>query len=354
MKKKLVALLLTMVMSVSLLAGCGGSEKPAESKPAADSKAPAATETTTDTAYTIKLATPKNSDSYMVEGLKKFKEITEEASGGSLTIELYPDSTLGGQVEIMEGMGMNTIEMAYISAGATESFYPESGIPGTLFLPANEDHAMAIWQCDFTQDILERMAGEINIRCLDFSLEGTRNIWSAKPIEKLEDLAGVKLRVPELPMFINSFTALGANPTPMAFAEIYTGLQTGIIDGLEYDTAGVLSSNFNDMCKYCYETSHGVSVMTFMITETMWQQMSDAQREAISKGSKEASDWLNEQYYVELENAKTVLADSGVTFVTPTAEERALMAELLQPVTESIINGRCSMEELDALRNLSY
>jgi TRAP-type C4-dicarboxylate transport system substrate-binding protein len=123
---------------------------------------------------------------------------------------------------------------------------------------------------------------------------------------------------------------------------------------LEYDTNGVLSSNLNELCKYCYETNHGVSIMTYMITETLWQQLSDNQREAISKASKESSDMLNEQYHEELDKAKAELAASGVTFVTPTDEERARMIELLEPVTESIIDGRCTMEELDALRNLPY
>lgn len=352
MKKKLLALLLTAVMSTAVLAGCGGSKQEAPATPSTpDPDAPAAAGST-DTPYTIKLASVINSESYKFDGLKKFKEIVEAESNGSLTVELYADSTLGGQSEVMEGMGMNTIEMAYISTGAAEAFFPEIGVPGLLFLAENEEHALALWRSDYAKDVLERMAEATNIRCLDFSLEGTRHVWTIKPIAGLADLAGLKLRVPEVPMFINAFTALGANPTPMAFSEVYTGLQTKIIDGLEYDIGGMRNNHLDDLCKYCYETSHGVSVMSFMIADSLWNQLSDNQRAVITKAAAEASAQINADYYTDLEASRAALAESGVTFVTPSEEDRAKMAELLQPVLEELIDGRCSQEQIDALRNL--
>ena len=347
MKKRIFATILAAMMAVTALAGCGGG--------AASSAAEAPAETadaSNDPKVTIKLASTKATENYMYKGMEMFKEVAEKESGGSITVELYPASQLGGQDEIVEGMQMGTIEASFMTPSVAESFYAKSSIPSTLFLAKNEDHALKIWQSDYTKAILEELKTALNVHCLDFAIEGARNVWTMKEVTKLEDLKGVKLRVPGVPTFVDAFTALGCNPTTLAMAEIYTGLQTGIVEGLENDTTSVLSNNFADHCKYCYKTNHGVSVMCFMIAESVWNNLTEAQQAALSKASKDSADWLNSQYYVELENSEKTLKDMGVTFTTPTDEEFAKMQELLAPVIEKATEGLATQEELDALRAL--
>ena len=353
MKKKVLATLLAGILAATALMGCGGAasstaEAPKESAAAAGEKAAA-----NDPKITIKLASTKASENYMYKGMEKFKEIAETESGGSITVELYPASQLGGQDEIVEGMRMGTIEGAFLGPAVAESFYPKASIPSLLFLAKNEDHALKIWQSDYGQAICEELKTTLNAHCLDFFIEGARNTWTVKECTKLEDLKGVKLRVPGVPTFVAAFTALGCNPTPLSMSEVYTGLQTGVVEGLENDTSSVLSNNFSDHCKYCYKTNHGVSVMTFMIAETVWQGLTDAQRAVLEQASKESADMLNSMYYDELAKSEETLKGMGVTFTTPTDEEFAKMAELLAPVIADAIDGLATPEEIEQLRALA-
>lgn len=355
MKRRIIALVTLSILALTSLAGCGS--KNAESS----TNTPVATEgenqeETNQTsnpgadAKVIKLASTKPTESFAYEGLEKFKSLVEERSNGSLIIELYPASQLGGQNETLEGMGMGTIEMCYVAAGAAEGFYPKSGLMGTLFTARDEDHAVKIWRSEMGQEIVEEMASQIGVRFLDFSIEGVRNVWSKTPVAGLEDLKGLKMRVPEVPMFINTFQALGVNPTPMATSEVYTGLQTNIVDGLEYDVTGVIDQNFVDHCKYCYETKHGVSILAFGVAENFWNNLTEEQREIIRTAAEEISAELNETYYEKAKADRETLEEQGITFVAPTEAESEEIKELMEPIILDYIKDYATKEDLDALK----
>ena len=301
---------------------------------------------------TIKLATTKASGSFAVAGLERFKEKVEAATDGSVTVEVYPDGQLGGQNEVFEGLEMGTVEMSYIAAGASDSFYPGTTLLGALFTMRDEDHALKIFTSEKAASIYEEMTAQIGVRYLSFSIEGARNIWSKAPVEKLEDLKGLKMRVPEIPMFVNSFEALGVNPTPMAITDVYTALQTGVIDGLEYDMTGVVDFNFYDHCQYCYQTNHGVSILTFAVAENFWQGLTPEQQEAIQTAADEVSAELNEEYYVAKEESIKTLEEKGVTFVELTDEDRQTVNELVRPIVLENIKTAGTEEDLQALIDL--
>ncbi|MBQ7582100.1 MAG: TRAP transporter substrate-binding protein, partial [Lachnospiraceae bacterium] len=225
--------------------------------------------------------------------------------------------------------------------------------PSTLFVAKNEEHALKIWHSDYAQGIIDEMAEAINVKCFDFIIEGTRNVWTTRPVNQLSDLKGIKLRVPGAQSFVNSFQALGANPTPMALSEVYTGLQTNIIEGLEMDTPTIIVNNMQELCKYCYKTGHGVSIMSIMIANNLWNELSADQQNAIKTAADESTEVMNKMYYDELAASEKSLEEQGVTFTTPSDEDFAQMVEILNPVTEELISGLATMEELDALRALA-
>ena len=369
MKKRTIAALLSIVMVLCLLAGCGGSgsnakaddakedttaeepaaeEKANTEEPAEEAAAPAGD------AVVLKLASIKATENYMYQGQEMFKKAVEEASNGSIVIELYPASQLGGQNEIVEGLNMGTIEMGFLAPSITENSYPKASVLGLLFLAQNEDHALRMWEeSDMAAEVKEGLRQELNMRILGLHIEGARHIFTTVPVEKLDDLKGVKLRVPEVPLFVSSFTALGCNPTPMSMSDVYTGLQTGIVEGLENDMPAVLSNNFADFCKYCYKTSHAVTISSFVIADTVWEKLSSEQQEIIQKAVDEADVWLNEEYYRQVEETEAQLEEMGMTIVTPSEEDRAAMIEILNPIVEETIEGLCTPEDLDTLRALA-
>ena len=360
MKKKLTALMLSAAMALSL-AACGGSSSTASTTAAADTAETAEAAAADSTAAAasgetrvLKLACTKSSESYMVKELENFAQRVNELSNGSLTIELYPSSQLGGQDEIMEGIGMGTIEMSFLPAAVCESFFPKIAVPGTLFVAKNEEHALKIWQSDYATAILDEMAEAINVKCMDFVIEGARNIWTTVPVNTLDDLKGIKLRVPGAPSFVSAFEALGTNPTPMTLSEVYTGLQTKIIEGLEMDTPTIIVNNMQELCKYCFKTNHGVSIMSFMIANNLWNELTEEEQNAIKTAADESTEVMNKQYYVELEqNEKDLQENYGVTFTTPSDEDMAKMQEILAPVTEESIKDYATMDDLNALKALA-
>ena len=368
MKKKIFAAILAGTLAVTALAGCGaGTDSTASADSTADSTAAEASgaETASDkestaevdtsnASVTLKLAATKASENYMYQGMEMFEQLVEQNSNGDISVELYPASQLGGQTEIVEGMQMGTIEMAFLGPAVAESFLPEAGIPSMLFLAQNEEHALKIWtESEYAQKVLADMETQLNIHTLDFCIEGTRTVWTTKEVTKLEDLNGVKLRVPEVPTFVNAFTNLGCSPTIMSMSEVYTGLQTGIVEGLENDISTILSNNFADQCKYCYRTNHGVSLISFMIAQSVWDGLTEEQQSILSDASAQACDMLNEEYYVQLAAAEEELAADGVTFTTPTDEEYTKMQELVQPVIDEAIEGLATEEDLEAMRSLA-
>nr|MCR5161311.1 TRAP transporter substrate-binding protein [Lachnospiraceae bacterium] len=356
------ALAMTAIVSAAALTGCGGSGTAATTAAAASAAPAAASEAAAPAqaapaasadARVLKLACTKSSESYMVKELENFSKKVNELSGGSLVVELYPSSQLGGQDEIMEGIGMGTIEMSFLPASVCEGFFPKVAVPGTLFVAQNEEHALKIWQSDYAQSILDEMAAAINVKCFDFVIEGSRNIWTVNPVNQLSDLKGVKLRVPGAPSFVNAFEALGANPTPMALSEVYTGLQTKIVEGLEMDTPTIVVNNMQELCKYCYKSGHGVSIMSFMISNNLWNELSADQQNALKTAADESTEIMNKMYYTELEANEKSLEEQGVTFTTPSADDYAQMVEILNPVIEKQLEGLATMDELNALRDLA-
>lgn len=358
MKKRALAMAMAAVFAAAAFTGCGssgsGTAQTADTsaETSADTAAAEASAATGETRV-LKLACTKSSESYMVKELENFAAKVNELSGGSLTIELYPSSQLGGQDEIMEGIGMGTIEMSFLPASVCESFFPKIAVPGTLFVAQNEEHALKIWQSDYAQGLIDEMAEAINVKCFDFVIEGSRNIWTVNPVNQLSDLKGVKLRVPGAPSFVNAFEALGANPTPMTLSEVYTGLQTKIIEGLEMDTPTIVVNNMQELCKYCYKSGHGVSIMSFMISNRLWNELSADQQNALKTAADESTEVMNKQYYEELAQNEADLEAQGVTFTTPSAEDYAQMVEILNPVIEQQIEGLATMDELNALRALA-
>lgn len=357
MNRKKIALLCAASLTLTSLAGCGsgssGTSNSSNTTSVAAQETAAETGTPSADARVLKLSTTKAAESYAYDMLLDFAAEVEELSGGTLVVEIYPASQLGGQSESVEGMGLGTIEMGYLACGATESFYPASGLMGTLFTAVNEDHAMAIWNSDIATEIMEAQAQAINVRCLDYSIEGSRSIWSKTPVNSLSDLKGLKLRVPEVPIFMNVFEGLGTSPTPMALSEVYTGIQTGIVDGVEYDLTGVLDYSFDELCKYCYETHHGVSIMAFMIAENLYQSLTDEQKNAIDTASADISAAINEQYYVALEESRQELEAEGVVFTEMSEDDMNTINEIVAPLMEDYIKDYATIDDLNALKALA-
>ena len=228
MKKRFLALSLALAMCLAMLTGCGGGNDAAtDDGGSTDDAAPGTPEVTW-------VASCANADDHpAVQGVHKFAELVEEKSGGRMHIDVFANAQLASDRDCIEGMQMNTIQSGIMVSSALAGFTDELLVFDLPFLFENSAQGQAVCDSDVGQQILGTLE-DIGIKGLGWMEYGMRNITnSVRPIEKPVDLQGIKIRTMENPIHMAAFQVMGADPTPMAFGELFTALQQGTIDAQE-------------------------------------------------------------------------------------------------------------------------
>jgi len=281
----------------------------------------------------IRVAHIEAQDRSTHKALLKFKEYVEKESGGKLSIEIFPDGVYGGDKASIEGVEMGAIEMSLPATSVLTSYDEKFGLLDMPFLFKSE------------KAIFDSLDGEIGaaytkildgygFRVLGYNYNGPRCMSNnTRPINEPADLKGLKFRVMESPVFIDMFNALGANPTPMSFGEIFTGLQQGTVTGQENAPSLTYASRFYEVQKYYSITNHTYSIMPILMNKDFFEGLPADLQEIIKKG---ADEWLV-KYQRDLESSETadyikMLEEKGmaVNYITP--ENHAKFVEAVQPV----------------------
>ena len=343
MNKKFLAMLLTLAMVLSL-AACGSKkeETPAETP----AETPVETRTLAVAAITSATSTHGIATQYMADGLR-------EASNGSLDMQLYNDSTLGGQVEYIEGCSMGTVDMCIAGTAALEDFYSKYAVYGIPFLWRDEEHIMNFFHGEMGQKLNEEFLEATGMRILAFYYCGGRHVWTNnKPLRTLEDFKGVALRVPEVSVYIDSFNALGCNATVVPLADVYTGMQTGLVDGFELPISGTCSVSLHEQSKYCTLTNHMADCAVLIINEGVFQSLTEEQQALMLEWSDKLNEKHVEVFAEEYAKYEQQALDAGVEFIEVSAEERVKIADALQGVISALEDGVFEPGYLDAIRDM--
>lgn len=320
MKKKLLSLTLVGVMALAL-AACGlqSPEQPAQEAPAAEAPAaeepaaeePAAEETTSeypaanDPAVTFVMAEVNPLDTIVGQMDSKFKEEVERLSGGSITIDLQASGVLGSENDVLDTMlgGGGTIDISRISAFALTSYGGEKSmllsIPYTF---KDRNHFWAFVDSDLADEfLLEPSENGSGVRGLFYGEEGFRHFFTVKEISGMSDLAGMKLRVSNDPVMNGMVEGLGASPTVVAFGELYSALQTGVVDGAEQPIANYKSNAFPEVANNMILDGHTLGAVQVIITDDAWNKMTENQQAAMKEAGEIASQFCR-QISEEAEN----------------------------------------------------
>lgn len=260
-------------------------------------------------------------------GAEEFKRVVEEGSDHTVTI--FPSNQLGTPREMIAQLALGSTQvMASGDPGIKEVEY--LALPYLMKSIANYEAIMA---SDIGDRWNQKLIDDRQIRLLGFMPRSPRQISANKPIESMADLAGLKLRAPERDYYVESLTALGANPTPMAFKEVYTALQTGVVDGQENPIETIYAQKF-------YEVQEGVAMVDYiikpayvMISETFWSGLSDDDK-ALMQAANDAST----AKIVELlpEQEKRFISEMEAAGVTITYPDKAEFIEATQKVRDSL------------------
>lgn len=345
MKKRFLSAALCAAVVCSSLAGCGlktpdaptttaAPAAPAATEaPAADATTAAGDETTAaaaaesaDPQVTLVMAEVNPLDTIVGQTDTAFKEKVEELSGGSIKIDLQSSGVLGSENDVLDAMlgGGGTIDMSRISAFALTSYGAKKSV--LLSIPYTFEGREHFWNfanSDLAPEFLmEPHDNGLGVRGLFYGEEGFRHFFYSKPVETLEDMKGMKIRVSNDPIMVGMVEGLGANPTVVSMNELYSALQTGVVDGAEQPIANYKANAFDEVANNLILDGHTLGAIQVVITDEAWDEMTENQQNAMMEASKYASDF-NRQLSEDAENEVLEQLKAGgcnvveVTDITP-------------------------------------
>ena len=213
----------------------------------------------------------------------------EKGTNGAYKFKQFPASALGGERELIEGLQLGTVEAAIVSTGALSNFVPNVGVVDIPFLFRDTQHARAVMDGPFGQDLLAQFQKR-GLVALAWGEQGFRHLTNNKhPVNGVADLKGLKIRVTENPVHITAFRTLGASPTPMSWPEVIGALQQGTIDGQENPISVLASAKLWQVQKYLTLTSHVYAPMALIVSPAFWGTLTPAQKTTFTEAAKKGA-----------------------------------------------------------------
>lgn len=308
--KKFLALFMAMSMTLAL-AACGGSSSSSSSSSSSDSSSSAATSADS---YTIIYASNSAADLENPQnvGAYKFKELVEERSNGRITVECHINGALGGAREIVEGVQLGTINMGDVENGPMDSFVEASALWNLPYLFTSLEEVHNIQASDIGKAIQDKFE-EVGIKHLAYNDGGFRYFTNnVRPLTTVDDFKGLKIRVMESPIYIGMVEALGASATPMAFSELYTGLQQGTVDGQENPLDLIYAQSYFEVQDYLSLSEHLYYPRQHIMNLDFFNSLSAEDQELIQQCSIDACAYQNEYFAEYTEKMLTTLQEKGM------------------------------------------
>jgi tripartite ATP-independent transporter DctP family solute receptor len=251
----------------------------------------------------------------------KFKELAEEYTDGGVEVQIFPNNQLGSEQEVAQDLRMGTLEAEILYTGNLQPLAPSVGV---LMLPYMFTTNEEVWHAmDAIHDELnKRVIDEADVRILGYLEKGFRVLTnSKKPVETLEDLKGLKIRVSKVAIAIETFKSWGLEPIPMAWDEVFSALQQGVIHGQENPYTAVLSVKFYEIQKYITEIHYMIWSGPLIISEKYFQSLPKDIQDALVRAGKDTADYERKLSQEMTVKAKKELEDKGMILLGPPKDE---------------------------------
>lgn len=248
---------------------------------------------------------------------QRFADGVEEASGGDLRIELALSGSTGSVRETLEALTIGTNDIVMTVVAALNSYDPLAAIESYPYLIRDEAHFNAVYNGPIGSDLFDELASRTGFRLVGAGSRGPREMASTRAINSVEDLDGLKIRVPGIEVFRATWATLGASPTPMSSGEVYSGLQSGIIDAVENPLSAHIRSRYYEAADYVILTHHVYGAYTLVFDDARFQSLTDEEQQIIQAEAQEAMEWGTEQARLELADLRAELEGHGAQFLEP-------------------------------------
>lgn len=301
------------------LAACGGSGTSTAASTASTAASTGSSAAASGSAVTLKLGFSTNEEDPRAKGAKQFAEEVAEKTGGAVEVQLYPSGQLGGDADLINSIALDsgTVDIIITDASNFATYDAKMGISALPFQFETFDDAWAFMDSDIEAAAEEGLLSQ-NMRVLAHYCNGFRCVTNSKgPINSPADMNGLLIRTPENPVIMATMTALGANPQPLSFSELYQALQQKTYDAQENPIPVIYNNNLFEVQEYLSITNHIYSGMCFTIAESSWNKLSADQQQIVSDAAKASADYdreLNEQQTNDLVSA---LEEKGMKINSP-------------------------------------
>lgn len=281
---------------------------------------------------TIRASSSSAANEPMVKGLERFGEELGRATAGRIRVEVYPNNALGNERDVLELAILGAVEMTAPSNAPLATFVPELLVFDLPYLFRSRAHMYGVLDGPVGRAFAAPVA-ERGLVLLGYFEAGLRHLMTRdRPVERLEDLAGLKIRTMENPLHLRAFEAFGANPLPMAYGEVYTALEQGVIDGAEAAPSNYFARRFHEVAPYWSEIGWMYLVSPLVMSRRFFDTLAPADQEAVRRAAAAAIAFEREEYQRQDEAALARLRDEGVRFSRP---DRSALVALAREVWEA-------------------
>ena len=268
------------------------------------------------------------------KGIVEFQKKLAENSGGTLQVKIFPDAQLGSEREVLELLQIGSVAATKVSAATLSNFVPEYHLLGIPYLFRDKQHQFDVLEGSIGKAILEK-GSTFWLRGLCYYDAGSRSFYtSTKAIRTPDDLKGLKIRVMNNQMAINMVNSMGGSATPLAYGELYTAIQQGVVDGAENNPPSFVSSNHYEISKYYTLDQHSSVPDVLVIGTKYWDKLSEEEKIWVQDAA-DASSQAQKIYWNEsVEESMKTAKDAGVEIIIP---DKSLFAEKSKSVVEGFV-----------------
>lgn len=265
------------------------------------------------------------------QGLEVAVKYITDTSAGKIKIQLLPASQLGSGREIVQQISSGSIDMGFTGSGMLANWHKPIGIFEAPFIAKDWSTWQKMFESSAALAVQQQLADKANIQRVGSAwYAGQRHFTTRnKPISRPEDLKGLKIRVPEVPLFLDMVRGLGAQPTPMPLAEVYLALQTGVIDGQENPLPTINGAKLQEVQKHISLTGHVISGLWPVTNTKSWAKLSAADKKIILDGMQQGAKHSDNIFFTQEENLVKEFQSRGVVFTQP---DKAAFAKAMQAV----------------------
>ena len=273
-----------------------------------------------------------HSDNYPTNmAVKYMGEEISKATGGKDTVKVFGNSALGSENDTIDQVRIGALDMVRANGAAFNDIVPESMIPSLPFLFRDIDHFRKVMYGPEGQKILDAFAAKGMI-ALTFYESGARSIYAKKPVRSPADMKGLKVRVQASDLMVDEIKAMGGTPTPMPFAEVYTGLKTGLVDAAENNIPSYEETKHYEVATVFSETDHAMTPEVLVFSKKIWDTLTPQEQATIKKAAADSVPYYEKLWTARENDAAAVVTKDGAKIIPASQIDRAAFVKAMQPV----------------------